>query len=112
MKQSKVENKIEATKAFAHNNINYQSLNHDLQWKIGTINFFPTTHKWHDQKNGRTGNGLITAIKYIKGSEILENTKINKNHLSVEQLFHIASHSKDRSLEGICKALHKEIYND
>lgn len=108
MNQNKINNRIESKKAFDHNNIKYVSLNDDFQWKVGTINFFPTTFKWHDQKNGRTGHGLISGIKYIKGSGILGNLK---EEFTVQDFYKIALKSEDKTMAGTCEAIHRAVYN-
>lgn len=111
MNEIKKENRRIAKNELTNAGIKYESLNNDLHWKIGTVNFFPTTQRWTDEFNDESGQGLKSFIRYIKKEkQITESSVIENRQLSVEQLFQIAAHSKDRSLEGICKAIHKEVY--
>lgn len=113
MNETKKQYRREARRILVKNGICFDSLNNDLHWKIGSVNFFPTTGLWRDESNEEQGNGVKSLISYLKPKE--ENKQeLNKKYcikkLSVEQLFQIAAHSKDKSLEGICKAIHTEIY--
>ena len=117
MNEIKKQNRRIAKDELLKAGIKYQSLNNDLHWKVGSINFFPTTGRWTDEQKNESGQGLKSFIRYIKINYGMiepesEWKKINSypNQLTVEQLFQIAAHSKDKSLEGICKEIHKEVY--
>lgn len=88
--------------------IKYQSFNNDLHWKVGVVDFFPTTGRWSNNITDESGQGLRSFIRYITKEE--KTKPLDLNRLSIEQLFEIAKKSKDKSLEGICGAIHKEIY--
>lgn len=96
-----------AKATFSKKGIAYQSLNNDMHWKIGTVDFYPTTGLWIDAVNEERGEGYKSLIKYLNP----ENA-VNKpiKTLSIEQIFDIAKKSKDKSLLGICTSIHKEIY--
>lgn len=82
--------------------IEHQEFNNGIHFKIGKIDFWPTTGKWMDGVD--EGRGIQELIKRI-------NPPVSKvKKLSVEQIFQIAVKSKDRSLEGICVSIHTEIY--
>lgn len=116
MNEIKIQNRIKAKNAFIHNGISYKSFNNDLQWKIGNINFFPTTHKWNDELNDERGQGLSEFIKYLLNKEMESNNylkMINKSSpikLSIEDMFNIAKKVKPMNLEKVCEAIHKAVY--
>jgi len=105
MNPFKEQKREEARQALTTKGIEFKSLNNDLHWVIGTINFYPTTGKWCDFENTSiNGDGYKSLLRHLK-------PKLNAiKQLTVDQIFDIAKHSKDRSLMGICTAIHKEIY--
>lgn len=105
MNKNKDENMSQAREEFSKAGIYYSSFNDGLHWKIGSINFYPTTHKWHNEMTEERGIGIKDALK-----EIRKPKNANVRILTTEQLFEIAKHSKDKSLFGICESIHKEIY--
>lgn len=111
MKKSKEHMKIVATQCLIKNGIRWKELNNGYHFKIGHINFYPTTGLWQsDNIGGDKGRGIDSLIRLLKKNNPIIKYKDNINQLSVEQLFQIASHSKLKSLMGICEAIHKEIY--
>ncbi len=117
MNKSKEINREHARKVLNIANIKWESFNNDNHWKIGSIDFWPTTLKWIDNYKNEKGNGVSQLVEHLritypmqiyvpKGVFTLQGVQ----PLSVEQLFQIAAHSKDKSLMGICESIHKEIY--
>lgn len=105
MQTFKEQKREEARKALTAKGIVFQSFNDDYHWKIGTVNFYPTTGLFRDEANDHQDSGYKALIKYL-------NPKPKSvKQLTVEQIFDIAKRSKDRSLEGICEAIHKGIYS-
>ena len=86
------------------NGLKWKEFNNGYYWRINDIDFWPTKDKWMSPLNGEIQHGLIELINFINFN------KKELNKLSVDQLFEIACHSKEKSLIGICRALHKEIY--
>lgn len=113
MKPDKEQARQYAKDILDKNNICYVSLNNDLHWKIGDIDFYPTSGKWIHNKRGKGddvfGHGILYLLDYTKQKCQPKDLGLIKK-LSIEQLFNIASHSKDKSLMGICTSIHKEIY--
>lgn len=105
MNPFKEEMREKARKSLTANGIEFKSNNNDLQWTIGTINYYPTTGKWlYFDASGIEGHGYKDLIKHLKPKPM------SVKKLSVEQIFQIATHSKDKSLFGICESIYKEIY--
>ena len=96
--------------SFKEAKIPYHSFNNDMHWKIMDIDYWPTTLKWQDLKENKKGIGNKECIDYIKNKYPMLFIPKGVQPLTVDQLFNIASHSKEKSLIGICRALHKEIY--
>jgi hypothetical protein len=107
----KEQRREKARKALNARNIEFESFNDDLHWKIGNIDFYPTSGYWDDRSNGQTGHGHESLIKYIK-PKIMDGSVIKKSQLTIEQIFQIAIRSKDKSLTGICTEIHKAIYKE
>ncbi len=125
MTQDKENNRINARKILNAKGIKFDSFNNDLHWKIGTVNFYPTTLKWRDditvddcvnKKNIKHnyGTGLKELIEYLRQATVSQAVESGAEpliKLSVEQIFDIAKKSKDKSLMGICTSIHERIYN-
>lgn len=109
MNAQKENNRKEAREILKENKIIYESFNNDMHWKIGRIDFYPTTLRWIDNGTDIKGIGYNILIDYIK-----ESRQINDNpilmQLSVEQMFDIAKKVKPTNLLMLCAALHKAIY--
>lgn len=105
LKQEKID---EAFRMFKSAGFEWDSFNNGLHWKLAGMDFYPTTHKWFDNKNDFRGEGIKEFIKYIRTRQH-KQAPPNKI-LTVDQVFEIAKHSKDKSLLGICEAIHKGIY--
>jgi len=88
-----------------HHNITWESFNNNLHWKIGKINFFPTTQRWNDEDTGERAKGLESLLKHIRKPNIEA-----RKYLSVEQMFTFAKKVTPMNLEKVCEVLHKEIY--
>lgn len=101
----KQENINEATRLFKAAGFKWESFNNGFHWKLKGLDFYPSTHRWMDLKNDFKGEGIKEFIKYVQKS-----VKTTQKILTVDQIFDIAKHSKDKSLRGICEAIHKEIY--
>lgn len=86
----------------------WKSFNNGYHWKIGDLDFYPSTHRWEDRKKDFHGYGLKEFIKYV-ANRIIRNKSFGKI-LTVEQVFDLAKESKDKSLFAICEAIHKGIY--
>lgn len=110
-------NKGLSMKSFKDAKIPYTSLNNDMHWKVIDVDFWPTSLKWQDLKSDKKGVGVFECIEYLrtkypmyvytpKGIFNLQGV----HPLTVDQMFDIACHSKEKSLIGICRTLHKEIY--
>lgn len=93
-------------KAFQAKGIEWESLNQDLHWKIGPVNFYPTTGKWRDESTDEVGEGYKDLIKYLKPKPV------GVKQLSPEQMFEIAKKVKPMNLNAVCEALHKAIYKN
>lgn len=109
MNLTKEHNRECARKILNSKGIKFESLNNDLHWKIGTMNFYPTTLRWNDNYRNINGFGLNEMLKEIKPI-ITESSVIYKRQLSVEKMFNIAKKVKPCNLEKVCESLHKEIY--
>ena len=114
MKQNKEDNRLHAKKVLEAANIKWESFNNDLHWKIGEMDFFPTTGKWrHIKPNAEIqGEGVMQLVEHLRNKHPmykLQGIEITKQ-LSVDQMFNIAAHSREKTLIGICRAIHKEIY--
>ncbi len=85
--------------------IKWESFNNDYHWKIGKIDYFPSTLKWISGED--RGIGIEELLKYIQ-----DIPRIEKNHicLSVEEIFNIAKKVKPLNLEKVCEAIHKAVY--
>lgn len=84
--------------------IEFTEHNNGIHFKVGEIDFWPTTGKWIDGID--EGRGVQELIKRLTPKR---SVGVNKT-MTVEQIFQIAVHSKEKSLIGICTAIHKEIY--
>lgn len=102
-------NFLEATKAFKAAKISFEKLNNGIHWKIGSINFYPTTHKWFDETTGDRGRGLKEVVDFLK-KQSAEASVIDRRKLSVDDIFNIAKKVYPHNLYDICTAIHKEIY--
>lgn len=91
-------------KAFQSKGIEFESFNQDLHWKIGSVNFYPTTGKWRDESTDQTGDGYKELIKYLKPKPMYTKS------LTPEQMFEIAKRVKPMNLMAVCTELHKAIY--
>lgn len=91
-------------KALEAKGIEWKSFNNDLHWKIGSVNFYPTTGKWRDESTEETGEGYKDLIKYLKPKPL------SVKALTPEQMFDIAKKVKPMNLNAVCEALHKAIY--
>ncbi len=108
MNKNKEINEKQAFEEFKKAGFNWESFNNGMQWRISGIDFYPTTHKWFDQKNEFKGYGIESFIKYIKSRQHKKEKGIKI--LSSDDLFEIAKRVKPQSLNSICDAIHKEIY--
>lgn len=109
-------NRRESKRILTENNIAFEEFNDGAHLKIKAwdfvIDFWPGTGLFrHPQGEGR---GVFELIAFMKKEE-----KVQSRHdqgiykvgiLNVDQIFEIAKKSKDKSLYGICTAIHKEIY--
>ena len=109
MNAEKIYNREESRKYLTNAGIVFESFNKDLHWKIGSIDFFPTTLKWIDNDNDIKGIGWHILVEHIKKKESVRNYEPS-NELSVEQMFNIAKKVKPMNLETVCKKLHEAIY--
>ena len=105
MNAFKAMNRIIARETLTGKNIKWKSFNNDFHWKIGTIDFFPTTWKWIDNKNGELKEGLEELVNHILVPYTPEPKK-----LSVQQIAKIFLKNEGKSLMEKCELLHKEIY--
>ena len=91
-------------------NINFISLNNDMHWKVGHINFYPTTELWQsDNIGGDKGKGIDSLLRFLKHKVVVENHELQRR-LSVQEIAKIYLNNKDKSLMEKCEILHKEIY--
>lgn len=104
MNKNKDENLQKSTAAFTKANLQFTSFNEGMHWKIGPVNYYPTTMKWFDEELDEHGFGVAECIKHIKAK--VKTVQI----VTVDQMFEIAKHSKDKSLIGICRSIHTEVY--
>lgn len=112
MKPSKEKKLNEAVDALEAAGIDFRTFNNGVHFKIGSINFYPTTGKWFDEVTEDKGVGIDDLISLLSKAkkEIAEASVIDKKTLTVEELFEIAKESKVQSLHGICESIHKAIY--
>lgn len=104
MNEFKEKMMIECAKALASNGIAWKSFNNNLHWKIGPVNFYPTTGKWRDESTDEVGDGYKELIKYLKPKPMYTKS------LSPEQMFEIAKKVKPMNLMAVCTELHRQIY--
>ena len=111
MNAFKAINRIIARETLTGKNIKWKSFNNDFHWKIGTIDFWPTTLKWIDNKNGELKEGLPELVNHVIGEKkITDPSVIDKKKLSVQQIAKIFIKNEGKSLMEKCELLHKEIY--
>lgn len=104
MNDFKKQMKEESSKALLEKGIDFEVFNNGLHWKIGSVNFYPTTGKWRDELTEKSGHGHKELIKYLKPKPL--GMKI----LSPEQMFYIAKKVKPMNLMAVCESLHNAIY--
>lgn len=114
MNVSKEHNKIVNTQSLIKAGIKWVEYNNGLQYKIGNIDFYPTTGKWIQNfkgvKDDIFGQGIDTLIPHIiSQSEPFQNVK-GYYPLTVQQMSKIFIKNEDKSLMEKCEILHKEIY--
>lgn len=109
MKENKIIHREQMREILLSSGIVWESLNDDMHWKIGDINFFPTTEKWNVLKKDIYSKGVMDLIDYIK-SECQPKDIGLIPKLSVDQIFDIAKKVKPSNLYKICEEIHKEIY--
>lgn len=107
MNPQKEYNRENARKILNAKSINFESLNNDLHWKIGTMDFYPTTLRWNDSFKNINGIGIKEMIKELY---IGEQSIGDKQQLSIEQMFTIAKRVNPLNLEKVCQKLHEAIY--
>lgn len=112
MKPSKLQRLNDSVDALEFAGIEFKTYNNGVHFKIGSINFYPTTGKWFDEVTENKGVGIDNLIRLISKSkkEIADASVIDKKAFTVEELFDIAKKSKVQSLHGICESIHKAIY--
>lgn len=115
MKQKAEFNKGIALEALRVANIKYDSFNNDLHWKIGSIDFWPTSLKWNDNYKNTKGQGVFQLIEHLRMTYPSHtynpyNKNIFPKTLSPDQIFDIAKKVKPMNLNAVCEAIHKEIY--
>lgn len=60
-------NLLKSQHYFKLNKIEYQEFNDGFHWKVGDLDFWPSTHKWQDHKNNiYKMEGLEEFIKYYE----------------------------------------------
>lgn len=96
----------ESAEALNKANISWESLNNDTHWKIGKIDFWPTTGKWACAETSLDGYDVDGMIKHINRPRRGAIAKV----LTVEEMFDIAKRVRPLSLHGVCEVLHKEVY--
>ena len=105
MNSNKMYNRQRARNVLTSKGITWHTFNNDTHWKIGTIDFWPTTNKWIDNKNGLLKEGLEELVNHI-----IVPYKQEPKQLSVQQIAKIFTKNQDKSLMEKCELLHKEIY--
>ena len=110
MNGSKEMNRIGARILLQNNNIEFESFNNDFHWKIGKIDFYPTTLNWIDNNRNYSSHGTLELVEYIKINLSPKRTE-NAKELSVQQIAKIFTKNQDKSLMEKCELLHKEIYD-
>ena len=110
MNSNKEYNRQRASNVLKSKGISWESLNNDTHWKIGKINFFPTTGLWvSDTIGGARGRDIDSLIDFLKNTaQPIEKVLIKK--LSVQEIAKIFTKNQDKSLMEKCELLHKEIY--
>lgn len=93
-----------ARRALNDKGISFTSFNNDYHWKIGSVNFYPTTGKWRDESTEKIGDGYKDLIKYLKPRPI--DTKV----LTPQQMFDMAKKVRPMNLMDVCIKLHQVIY--
>ena len=84
--------------------LKWEEFNNGYHWRINKVDYWPTRDKWKNPLTGEIQFGIRDLIQFLKPKQL----KINQ--LSVDQIFDIAKGSKDKSLFGICEAIHRGIY--
>jgi len=111
MKPSKEKNRENCRKILDKLKVSYESLNNDTHWKMGTVNFFPTTLKWFDEYTQERGEGINELLKHISTPEITEPSVIDKKQLSVDDLYQVAKKVRPQTVINICEVIHRKIYS-
>ena len=113
MKPNKEHLRMVASQSLIKAGINWTEHNNGYHFKIGHINFYPTTGLWQsDNIGGDKGKGIDSLIRLLKKINPLVEVKYQKdiNQLSVQQIAKIFTKNQDKSLMEKCEILHKEIY--
>lgn len=104
-------NRTNSKKILQKAGISFTEHNNGAHLKIGVIDFWPGTGLFRSPDfEGRGVYELIKVLEQLKEGLDDHIVEVNKKVFTVDQLFNIAAHSKNKSLMGICESLHKEIY--
>ncbi len=104
----KQENRDNARQILKEKGIKFESLNNDFHWKIGTMDFYPTTLRWNDNFKNVNGIGLKEMIKELDYTMKFKPGQVIP--LTVQQMAKIFTKNQDKSLMEKLEMLHKEIY--
>ena len=113
MKPKAENNRLMSENLLREANLTWESFNNNLHWKIGSVNFFPTTLKWRDEATEVSGEGVMKLIHYLREKNPLffaNNEGKLQKQLTVQQIAKIFTKNQDKSLMEKCEILHKEIY--
>jgi hypothetical protein len=114
MKPSKEHLKILASQSLIKAGINWTEYNNGLHYKIGNIDFYPTTGKWIRNYKGTKddifGQGVETLIGMILSERKPYPNVKGSYPLTVQQIAKIFLKNEGKSLMEKCEILHKEIY--
>ena len=113
MNRNKDYNREHAREVLKKANIDWQSFNKDNHWKIGKIDFYPTTLRWIDTDTELSSEGVFQLVEHLRTNYPMQTYTPRTGimyELSVEEMFKIAKKVKPLNLEKVCETLHKEIY--
>lgn len=103
--EKRAQNRTDSKRILSELGIEFTEHNNGAHLKVGAVDFWPGTGLWRGPSG--EGRGVMNLISHL---DKVDPPFVNINFLSVEKVFDVAKHSKDKSLMGICQSIHKAIY--
>lgn len=60
-------------KALQAKGIKFEVFNNDLHWKVGSVNFYPTSGKWRDESTDEIGEGYKSLLNTLSQNQSMLN---------------------------------------